>query len=159
MFTKADYLNYVDMLADKERAMVFGLQCLLDRVSDEQLAEQLRSLVLEKQETYQEVSGLFCRLFGLSLGEAKLRNLATGEAITCRCLDISLGGMCVESAAELPQNALFALEVRFFESRRPLMRRATVRWCNRTDEGLYKAGFQFEARPATHSGETISDEG
>ncbi|MBN2108046.1 MAG: hypothetical protein JW832_11530, partial [Deltaproteobacteria bacterium] len=89
MFTKADYLNYLDLLAEKERDMMFGLHRLLDRVSDEAVAGQLRALLREKQEASEEVSRLFGKLFGLAaeqrrykrepaLGEAKLRNLESG---------------------------------------------------------------------------------
>ena len=170
MFTKADYLNYVELLAEKERDMLFGLHSLLEQVSDEAVAGQLRALLKEKQEACEQVSRLFGRLFGLAaeqrrykrepaLGEAKLRNLETGETVTCRCLDISLGGLCVQPAAELPQGLLLAVEVRFFESRRPVVRRATVRWCRRAEDGQYRAGLQFEATRATHSGEAICDDG
>ena len=169
MFTKADYLNYVYSLAEKERDMMFGLHSLLDQVSDEAVAGQLRVLLREKQEASEEVTRLFGRLFGLaaeqrrykrepSLGEAKLRNLESGAMTACRCLDISLGGLCVQLAAELPQGLLLALEVRFFESRRPVVRRATVRWCRRTEDGQYRAGLQFEASHATQSGEAICDD-
>ncbi len=107
MFTKADYLNYLELLAEKERDMMFGLHSLLDQVSDEPVAGQLRALLREKQEAYEAVSRLFGNLFGLAaeqrrykrepaLGEAKLRNLETGEMTTCRCLDISMGGLCVQ---------------------------------------------------------------
>jgi hypothetical protein len=169
MFTKADYLNYLDLLAEKERDMIFGLHSLIDQVSDEAVAEQLRGLLREKQEGSDEVSRLFGRLFGLAaeqrrykrepaLGEAKLRNLETGEMTACRCLDISLGGLCVQLSAELPPGLMLALEVRFFESRRPVVRRATVRWCRRTENGQYRAGLQFEASHATHSGEAICED-
>ncbi len=170
MFTKADYLNYLDLLAEKERDMMFGLHSLLDKVSDEAVAGQLRALLREKQEASGEVTRLFGRLFGLAaeqrrykrepaLGEAKLRNLESGKRSPCRCLDISLGGLCVQLPAELPQGVLLAVEVRFFESRRPVVRRATVRWCRRTEDGRYRAGLQFEASQATHSGEAIGEDG
>ena len=169
MFTKADYLNYLDLLAEKERDMMFGLHSLIDRVSDEAVAGQLGALLREKQEASEEIGRLFGRLFGLAaeqrrykrepaLGEAKLRNLETGAMTACRCLDISLGGLCVQLAAELPQGLLLAVEVRFFESRRPIVRRAAVRWCRRTEDGRYRAGLQFEATQATHSGEAICDD-
>jgi hypothetical protein len=170
MFTKADYLNYVYTLAEKERDMMLGLHRLIDQVSDEAVAGQLRALLREKQEASEEVSRLFGRLFGLSaeqrrykrepaLGEAKLRNLESGETAACRCLDISLGGLCVQLPTELPEGVLLAVEVRFFESRRRVMRRATVRWCRRTEDGQYRAGLQFEASQATHSGEAICEDG
>ncbi len=170
MFTKSDYLNYLDLLAEKERDMMFGLHRLIDKVSDEAVAGQLRDLLREKQEASGEVTQLFGRLFGLAaeqrrykrepaLGEAKLRNLESGEMAACRCLDISLGGLCVQLSAELPQGVLLALEVRFFESRRPVVRRATVRWCRRTEDGRYRAGLQFEASQATHSAEAICEDG
>lgn len=170
MFTKADYLNYLDLLAEKERVMMAGLHSLIDQVSDETVAGQLRALLREKQEASGEVTLLFGRLFGLAaeqrrytrepaLGEAKLRNLESGETATCRCLDISLGGLCVQLPNEMPQGVLLALEVRFFESRRPVVRRATVRWCRRTEDGRYRAGLQFEASQAIPSGEAICDDG
>jgi hypothetical protein len=169
MFTKADYLNYVHSLAEKEREMMLGLHHLIEQVSDEAVAGQLQVMLREKQMASDEVNRLFGRLFGLTaeqrrykrepaLGEAKLRNLETGETDTCRCLDISLGGVCVQLPNELPQGLLLALEVRFFESRRPVVRRATVRWCRRTEDGQYRAGLQFEALQGTHSGELIYDE-
>ena len=169
MFTKADYLNYVYSLAEKERDMMFGLHHLIDQVSDEAVAGQLRALLREKQEASEEVSRLFGRLFGLgaeqrrykrepALGEAKLRNLESGETTACRCLDISLGGLCVQLPTELPQGVLLALEVRFFGSCRPVVRRATVKWCNRTEDVQYRAGLQFEAPDATHADAAICED-
>ena len=170
MFTKADYLNYLDLLAEKERNMIFGLHLLLDQVSQESVAEQLRALLREKQEAYPDISMLFCSLFGLpaeqrrykrdpALGDVKLRNLESGKMTTCRCLDISMGGLCVEALTELPQGLLLALEVRFFESTRPVLRRAVVRWCQRTQDGRYRAGLQFEVPQAAHTGAAISGDG
>ena len=170
MFSKADYLNYLCVLEEKERDMIFGLHRLLDQVSDEAVAGQLQFLLKEKQEAYEEISRLFGRLFGLAaeqrrykrdsaLGDVKLRNLESGEATPCRCLDISLGGLCVQVSTELPKGVLLALEVRFFESRRPVVRRATVRWCKQTEDGQYRAGLQFEAPRATHAGAAICDDG
>ena len=169
MFTKADYLNYGCLLQEKEHAMVFGLQQLLEQVTDEAVAGQLRALLREKQGAAEEVIRLFGKMFGMApelrrykrdpaLGEVKLRNLQSGDTTTCRCLDISLGGLCLQLSAELPQGLLLAMEVRFYESRRPVVRRARVRWCHRTEDGQYKAGLQFEASQATHAGETICED-
>jgi len=113
MFTKADYLNYLYVLSEKERDMMAGLHRLQGLVADEALALQLRTLLQEKQESYEGASLLFGRLFGLAadqrrykrspaLGDVKLRNLESGETASCHCLDISLGGLCVQLAAELP---------------------------------------------------------
>lgn len=170
MFTKADYLNYLFVLSGKERDMLSGLNWLLERISDETLAEQLRKLLREKQESHDAVNEIFTGLFGLAieqrrykrdpaLGDAKLRNLASGKTIDCRCIDISLGGLCVEVSVDLPQGVLLAVEVRFFESRRPVMRRGTVRWCSRSENGQYRAGIEFASVPATHIGEAISEDG
>ncbi len=169
MFTKTDYLNYLFVLSGKERDMLSGLNWLLERVDDEALSGQLRILLQEKQEAHDEVNRIFSGLFGLTveqrrykrdpaLGDAKLRNLASGKAIDCRCIDISLGGLCVELSAELTKGVLLALEVRFFESRRPVMRRGTVRWCRLMESGQYRAGIEFESVPAVHGGETISED-
>jgi hypothetical protein len=169
MFTKADYLNYLYVLSEKERDMMSGLHRLQGQVADEALAAQLHTLLREKQESYEGASRLFGRLFGLAadqrrykrstaLGEVKLRNLESGETASCRCLDISLGGVCVQLAAELPQGLRLAMEMRFFESRRPVVRRGAVRWCSRTADGQYRAGIEFEAGPATHGGEAISED-
>jgi hypothetical protein len=169
MFTKADYMNYLNLLAEKERDMMFGLHRLLDQVSEVSVSEQLRTLLQGKQEACQDVSRLFCSLFGLpaeqrrykrdpALGNVKMRNLESGETATCQCLDISMGGLCVQVLNELPQGLLLALEVRFFESSRPVLRRATVRWCNSTRDGRYRAGLQFEAPQSIHAGEVISED-
>lgn len=169
MLTKADYIDYLHLLGEKERNIISVLQDLLERVSDKAVAETLQNLVREKHEACEAVTRLFESLFGLhgeqrrykrspALGDVKLRNLETGETIACRCLDISLGGLCVQSASLLPSDVLLALEVRFFESRRSIVRRARVRWCTRTDSGRYRAGLQFETCQTAPSGETISGE-
>lgn len=170
MFTKADYLNYVHDLSEKEREILFGLHRVLEQASDETLVAQLAGLLREKQAAYEAVVRLFGRLFDLAaeqrryrrdpaLGDVKLRNLDNGEMIRCRCLDISLGGVCVQGAAELPQGLRLALEVRFFGSRRPVMRRGSVRWCSRAGGGLYRAGIEFETESAVHTGQAIGDDG
>ena len=170
MFSKTDYLNYLYVLAEKERNMMFGLHRLIDQVSDEAVAGPLQALLREKQAASEEIGRLFGRLFGLaaeqrrykrepSLGEVKLRNLETGQSTTCRCLDISLAGLCVQLLTELPEGLLLALEVRFFESRRPFMHRATVKWCSRTEDGQYRAGLQFETCQATHLNEVLGEDG
>ena len=66
MFTKADYLNYGCLLQEKEHAMVFGLQQLLEQVTDEAVARQLRALLREKQEAAEEVIRLFGKMFGMA---------------------------------------------------------------------------------------------
>jgi hypothetical protein len=169
VYSKADYLNYLDLLAVKERDSIFGLHQLLEQVSEEPVAGQLRTLLRNKQKAYQDIIRLFSSFFGLpaeqrrykrepALGDVKLRNLESGEMTTCRCLDISLGGLCVQVQSQLQPGLLLALEVRFFESARPILRRAAVRWCNRTREGSYRAGLQFEATQTLPAGETICED-
>lgn len=160
MFTKADYLTYLALLSEKQRSMILILEGLIGQMAGNPLAVELKALLQEKQRAYEAVDHLFGRLFGLSveqrryqrspaLADVKLRNLESGEMIVCRCLDMSLGGLCVQLPAALPLGVLLAMEIRFFESGRPLVRRGTVRWCRQTEDGGYRAGFQFEELQAT----------
>jgi hypothetical protein len=155
MFTRADYMDYFQLLAEKERAMVFHLQKLVGEISDEYILGIFQDLLREERLHYEAVGELFAKLFkpaidkrqhtrDWSLGDVKLRNLDSGETMACRCIDVSPGGMSIELSRDVPQGLLFDVEVRFFDARRPVFRRARSAWTCRTDAGQYKAGLQFE---------------
>ena len=155
MFTKADYVEYVELLAEKNRGMVFALQKLIPLISDETVLSILRELLVQQMKHHGAVGGLFDRILkpaidnrqhkrDRSLGDVKLRNLDTGETLPCRCLDVSLGGLCIQLSKDLPQGMCLDAEVRFSDSRRPLYRRAQVVWCCRAGSAQYKVGLRFE---------------
>ena len=155
MFTKADYVEYFELLAEKDRDMVFALQKLILQISDETVLNILQELLGQQMRHHGVVGDLFDRVLkpaidnrqhkrDRTLGDVKLRNLDTGETLPCRCLDVSLGGLCIELSKDLPQGMYLDAEVRFSDSRRPLYRRAQIMWCCRAGSAQYKAGLRFE---------------
>ena len=157
MFTKAEYIEYFEMIAEKERAMVFNLTWLMSRISDRELLEELEPMLRDELRHHEVVGDLIDRIIkplhegrvGVRrrlLGDALLRDPASDRVLSCQCLDVSAGGLCVQLSDEVEQGGSFEVEVRFCASAKPFAARVRVAWCREAGEAFYKAGLQFEKR-------------
>jgi len=155
MFTKAEYEQYFQMIAEKERAMVFALERFIPSVSDVALAFMLESILHEELAHNRLVCELIDRVMNPPsearmksrthiLGKARLTATAGGEKISGHMLDYSLGGLCVELAVQLQTGDCFDAAAQFYESGKKIDRSVSVSWCKQVGPNRYRAGLAFE---------------
>lgn len=155
MFTKTEYAQYFHMIAEKEQAMVFALEQLIPTITDVALSFELEDILRQELAHNKLVCELIDRVMNPPsearacarvhmLGEVQLVRENGGEPTAGHCLDLSLGGLCVEIGAVLEPGACLDVNACFYESGRSISHRAVVSWCRQAGPDRFRAGLRFE---------------
>lgn len=157
MFTKEDYIEYFELIAETELTMVYSIKEVESKISDPHIKNILDSIFKDELNHYKIINELFdafirpvieARKYKREpfLGEVVCRNTRTDEQIKARCLDYSLQGIGIETDKHLNTDDEFELWIVFFEGKKPLHRYAKLKWFKKSTSTLHKGGFEFLAK-------------
>jgi hypothetical protein len=83
-----------------------------------------------------------------AMGEVSLRTDGSAQNLVGRCLDLSLGGVCVNLDRALEPGELWHLDIRLYGASSPMRIMGRVSWCRRhADSHNHRVGFEFQSDP------------
>ncbi len=156
MFTRGDYKEYFSSILEKERDMIFSVADIRSSISDEEALKILEIIINDEIKHYSYVAGLFENLLlqgkvekrkfrrQHSLGDAWVRDLKTKEEIKARCVNVSEGGICIESDKPLEVGNLFEVAIEFYDGSEPVRRVGKLVWYKEVIAKLNIGGIEFK---------------
>lgn len=163
MFTKEDYRDYFSQISLVERAMVYRLHRLIAKIDDKEIHRTASRIIKGEKRHYTYVlSALESHFFDTADERRKYRRetsfgdvsiMQPGGAVKseARCVDISSGGVGLESDVPLKAGDRFRVRINFYSKKEPLDRTGKIAWTEEIKIDLpsgdmlhfYMAGMQF----------------
>lgn len=155
MLTKKDYQRYIDILETEERKMLFYAYGLISVVKDKNLRALLQAIAKGSAKNYGIIKRINDVLIGkyvekrshnreVSLGKVMLKKIKCSLRVEGICVDVSGGGVGIESKQFLKKGDQFDVFITFYGNRREIHRQGKVVWTKRIDKDLSICGIQFE---------------
>ncbi|MDO8663087.1 MAG: PilZ domain-containing protein [Candidatus Omnitrophota bacterium] len=163
MFSKDDYKEYFQQIAGVERLMIYNVQDLLILLDDQELKYTLRNVASDESRHYGYIKEIFDSILFQdeaekrrfirihSLGRVKIKIKGKDGFIEAYCVNISPGGICIESNQKINPQDTLELWVDFFNGREPGHHFGTLLWRAEIGADLqiesirYQAGVRFNA--------------
>ena len=164
MFSKEDYKEYFQQIAALERAMIFNMFDVMTLLDDEKIKNSLIKVANDEKRHYLYIKQVFDSILfkgdtekreflrNHSLGKARIKLEGSTDSFDGYCINISEGGICVESAHYLNPGNSVELWVDFFDGRQAQHYRGRLIWCAKIKNDLYiqkvryQAGLHFETK-------------
>jgi len=160
MFSKQDYIQYLEQIACLERKKIHRMTDLLDIVEDAYVCGILKGLGADAGRRYNLISDLLdSKSFSTSAADKRLvnRRSALGKVrliykemglfkeLSAYCVNFSHQGLCFESENRLAVGAHYEVRISLFDEAEPIRCAGKVRWVREILPGFFLAGMQFDS--------------
>ncbi|NJD08659.1 MAG: PilZ domain-containing protein [Methylococcaceae bacterium] len=141
------------------QALASELEKLIVKVEDPAVSKTLRNLLtdtLMQGDELGAVADALCRPGTenrrknriRAMGDVRLRAGNGTRELEGHCLDLSLGGVCVNLEHALEPGERWNLEIRLYGASSPMRIAGKVSWCRRhADSHDHRVGFEFQSDP------------
>ena len=157
IFTKEDYREYFNSIAEKEKEMSFALEKLMEKIKDKKKLIILKSIAEDEARHYAEVKNCFDRVLqkveverrgskrDYKLGYVQIKVLKTNEEFQAKCIDICLTGLKIETEHKLETGNELELEVTFLNTTETYHYHGSLVWINQVKPDLYAGGIEYSS--------------
>lgn len=141
------------------QAVAAEIEKLLVKVEDPTILKTLRNLLTDTLMQADELGTVIDELCHpgtenrrksriRAMGEVRLSDQGGTQQLSGRCLDLSLGGVCVNLDRALQPGEIWQLDIRLYGASSPMRIVGRVSWCRRhADSHNHRVGFEFESDP------------
>ena len=158
MFTRSEYLKYFELLALKERAMIYNVHDLMKSIQDKTFITNIKKIAIDEIQHYSYIQWMMNALelekgFGekrkhrreIIFGNIKMVHVENYSHLKARCINISVSGMCIESAQPLINGDSFEFMIDLYDKDETLHFFGKIVWAIKIDPVPYTAGIQYRA--------------
>ncbi len=145
MFTRNDYIRYFEELSHVERKMIYVASDTMVQLNDPHVKNSLSRVVADEAKHYSYLLELLADSLDLgatreqrlsrrenSLGQVELKSIGgEGSGLESRgyCVNLSRGGICLESATQFQQGDQYLLRIKLYDNAGAVMeRKGRVVW-------------------------------
>jgi hypothetical protein len=155
MFTNNDYKEYFEQIARVERAMIYDLQDLvlimkdgknkkiLENITDDEVRHYSYILKIFNSFLFENVSEKRQHVRTHSLGRVVLENIKNKDIIKGHCVDISDGGVRIETDKKIDVNDKFNLEIGLYNNSDKIKCLGRLVWVKEIENEGCIGGIEF----------------
>ncbi len=154
MFTREDYQSYFSQIAKFEKAMVLSSHEIAGLVDDKYIKSSVDNIFHDEVRHYayaREVLDFLSNSEQIDRRQYK-REYSLGDVLidfgkpvpySALCLDISEGGIKMESSRDFTKGQVLKLEIKLYEKKEIIRHSARVVWSTRIEGELFLVGLEF----------------